>query len=126
MFINNQINMLINLTNHPSTNWSESQLSAAKQYGKIIDMSFPVIDPSADEEAIDLLANEYADRIKGMAKDADVTVHIMGEMNFTYKTISLLKTSGIECVASTTLRKVKETPDGKRISEFEFVRFRKY
>lgn len=118
--------MLINLSNHPSEYWNESQLSAAKQYGEIIDMPFPVIDPSADEVAIDILANEYADRIMGMAKRADVTVHIMGEMNFTYKTISLLKASGIECVASTTLRKVKDTADGKKISEFEFVRFRRY
>jgi hypothetical protein len=118
--------MLINLSNHPSMNWSESQLSAAKQYGEIIDMPFPVIDPSADEEAIYLLANEYADRILGMRVDDDVTVHVMGEMIFTYKIVSTLKASGIECVASTTLRKVKDTADGKKISEFEFVRFRRY
>ena len=118
--------MLVNLTNHPSESWSESQLLAAKQYGEIIDMLFPTINPLAEEEEIDILANEYTDKIKKIAVGTDVTVHIMVEMNFTYKTVSLLKASGIGCVASTTLRKVKETSDGKRISEFEFVRFRKY
>ena len=38
--------MFINLTNHSSTNWSKKQRKAAEVYGQIIDMPFPVIQPT--------------------------------------------------------------------------------
>jgi hypothetical protein len=117
--------MLINLTNHPLANWSKSQLSEAKQYGEIIDMPFPVIDPAAEEEAINILADEYVGKIKGLADYPDVIILVMGEMNFTYCLVTKLKALGIVCVASTTKRNVIEL-DGKVVSEFKFVRFRKY
>ena len=50
------MNKFINYTNHPSINWSEAQLQAAKIYGEIIDMAFPEIDPHWDESQIYSLA----------------------------------------------------------------------
>ena len=38
--------MFINLTNHPSATWSEEQLKAARQYGEIVDLHFPIIEPT--------------------------------------------------------------------------------
>ena len=35
--------MFINHTNHSSKYWSDEQLVAARQYGDIIDMPFPVL-----------------------------------------------------------------------------------
>ncbi|MBK8390607.1 MAG: hypothetical protein IPL23_15555 [Saprospiraceae bacterium] len=32
--------MLINLSNHPSANWSTNQITAASKYGDIIDIPF--------------------------------------------------------------------------------------
>ena len=33
------VKMFINLTNHPSDKWSESQRKAAEEYGEIVDIS---------------------------------------------------------------------------------------
>ena len=113
--------MLLNLSNHPSSNWTPEQISAAG--GDVVDMSFPQIDPMGDEAYIEGLANEYLQQILKM-KDVSA-VHIMGEMNFTFSLVNKLKANGILCVASTTERhKVEEK--GVSISKFVFVRFREY
>ena len=53
------------------------------------------------------------------------TVHLMGEMNFTFALITKLKARGIKCVASTTQRETVEE-GGVKVSKFNFVRFREY
>ncbi len=113
--------MFLNLSNHPTTSWSETQLAAAG--GKVIDLQFPQVAPDGDEEYIEQLAQEYYDKIVQM-KDIK-TVHIMGEMNFTYSLVNKLKANGIKCVASTTKRETVEE-NGVKISKFNFVRFREY
>jgi hypothetical protein len=50
----------------------------------------------------------------------------MGELTFTFALIRLLQSQGIICVASTTHRTSEVLDDGKKISKFEFVRFRTY
>ena len=116
--------MFINLTNHPSSCWSEEQLKAAQQYGDIVDLSFPNIEPFFTSEDIHELADEAVKEIK--TQDTHPVVHVMGEMTFTYAIVSRLKAKGITCVASTTERLVKMMPDGKKVSEFKFVQFREY
>ncbi len=113
--------MLLNLSNHPSASWSESQLAAAG--GKVVDIAFPQVAPDGDEAYIENLANEYLDKILKM-NDIEA-VHIMGEMNFTYALVSKLKAHNIRCVASTTKRETVEE-NGVKISKFNFVRFREY
>ena len=113
--------MLLNLSNHPSASWTEPQLTAAG--GKVIDLPFPQVDPDGDETYIEQLAQEYYDKIVKM-KDIE-TVHIMGEMNFTYSLVNKLKNNGFRCVASTTKRETVEE-NGVKISKFNFVRFREY
>jgi len=49
----------------------------------------------------------------------------MGELTFTFNVVKNLAVRKIKCVASTTERNVKEI-DGKKITEFKFVRFREY
>jgi hypothetical protein len=117
--------MFINFTNHPSENWSEKQLTAARRYGEIVDLSFPIIEPTFTKEDILLLVKESSDVILGI-KDDDTVVHVMGEMTFTYNLVNALKELGITCLASTTERNTVMTPDGKKISEFKFVQFREY
>lgn len=116
--------MLINLTNHPSKGWSEAQLHAAQEYGEIVDIHFPNIEPSFTKSMVNSLAGNTVDTITAFGKD--VVVHIMGEMTFTYAVVSRLKSLGITCLASTTERNTVVTPDGKKISEFKFVQFREY
>lgn len=117
--------MFINLTNHPSSLWSEDQLAAAEHFGEVVDIPFPDISPEADEEEINSMAEDYVEKILSYGNDKDITVHVMGEMTFVYALVMRLKALGITCVASTTERMVKEV-DGKKISEFKFVQFREY
>lgn len=117
---------LINLSNHPSQYWSKEQVKAAVIYGDILDMPFPAIDPDVSEEDIQKLADEFVNRILELEEQKHLTVHIMGEMTFTYMVVSQLKAMGIECIASTTDRNAEELLNGRKISDFQFVRFRSY
>ena len=118
--------MLVNLSNHPSALWSEEQLAAAKAYGEVIDLSFPQVNPSMSEKELQALSSQYVDKILSMAEGHSATVHIMGEMTFTFMVVTRLKEMGIKCVSSTTERNTFMTDDGKKVSEFKFVRFREY
>ena len=119
--------MFINLTNHPSSEWSEEQLKAAHQYSNHIhDIKFPDIKPEYSTAMVKKFANVIVDIITMTCKSEKPVVHIMGEMTYTYHVVSLLKAKGITCVASTTERLVKMTPDGRKISEFKFVQFIEY
>lgn len=117
---------LINFSNHPSAFWEEKQKQAAMEYGDIIDIPFPAVNPDSDYNVIQELAEKYTDDILSYANSHHITVHIMGEMTFTFLVVSLLKERGIECIASTSNRNTEVTSDNKKISEFQFVRFRKY
>lgn len=119
--------MFINLSNHPSANWSAEQKNTAeKLYGEIIDLPFPVVDPAGDEEYIDSLAEDYCRQVLELSRDRNVTVHLMGEMTLSFALVQRLQTEGITCVASTTERVTNETPDGHKESFFKFIQFRKY
>lgn len=117
--------MFINLTNHPSSGWSEEQLTAARKYGEIVDLHFPVIEPFYTKEDVLCSVKAYVEMICDI-KDDNTVVHVMGEMTFTHNLVNSLKEKGIKCVASTTERNTVIMPDGKKISEFKFVQFREY
>jgi chitinase len=122
--------MLINFSNHPSAFWSAEQTEAAeKQFGKIVDLPFPAVNPAGDEDYIQALAEEFLQKVRGIAglarNDGSVVIHIMGEQTFTTAMVRLLQTYGFTCVASTTERVAKEE-NGVKTSEFRFVMFREY
>lgn len=118
--------MLINFSNHPLVSWSKEQVEAAKDYGEIIDLSFPAVNPDASHEEIKDLAVDYVGRIISISKNQNVTVHIMGEMTFCFMVVLSLKERGVECIASTSNRNTEVISDSKKITDFQFVRFRKY
>ena len=118
--------ILINFSNHPSALWGAEQLAAAQTYGEVIDLSFPQVNPGMSEKELQALSSQYVDKILSMAEGQNATVHIMGEMTFTFMVVTRLKEIGIQCVASTTERKVTCDSDGTKISEFSFVQFREY
>lgn len=121
--------MLINLSNHPSNLWSEKQTHLAIDlFGQVKDLTFPVIDPNWNEQKIYDLAIHYFNEImaeKNISNN-DFAVHIMGEFNFVFALTSLLLKNKIQCVASTTQRKVTYDKLGNKISDFDFIQFRKY
>jgi len=120
--------MLLNLSNHPSSQWPPEQYAEAiRLYGQILDLAFPDIDPTTDEQYIDTLANEYLQKILDIQRGQQkpFTVHIMGELTFCVALIAKLKQHNIPCVASTT-RRVANITNGHKTSVFKFVRFRSY
>jgi len=123
--------MLINLSNHPVRAWKAVQKkSAMEEYGKIIDIEFPEINPNWSTNEIIKLSEKYYDIVSQKLKDNFIeheknAVHIMGELVFVFHLVNKLKNAGITCVASTSKRLVEER-DEKKIVQFEFVKFRKY
>ena len=116
--------MLLNLSNHPNQYWPTNQKDLAKKtYRDIIDLPFPLISPQLNSEDLDLLIEEYQNKIIEINPTA---IHIMGELNFTFRLINRLKAIGYHCIASTTERIVTEDGNGNKTSTFNFVQFRDY
>ena len=121
--------MFINFTNHPNTNWSPEQISAARQYGEILDIPFPEVDPHGDERYLDNLASQYAERI---AAQSPVAVLCQGEMTLAFAVAAILISKyGICVLAACSQRCVKIGAigaDGETVKtvEFRFIRFREY
>ena len=118
--------MFINLSNHPSSYWSDRQWEASRCYGEVVDFPFPVVAPDATNQEIQALADVYVEKILSVGDAKSITVHVMGEMTFTFMVVERLKSMGIRCVASTTERKTTYNSDGTKVSEFSFVKFRDY
>lgn len=118
--------ILLNLSNHPYTNWDERQRKAATYYGTVVDMTFPAVDESADESYIKLLAEEYLQEVQLVGTPDAVCVHLMGEMTFCFALLKLLQKAGYTCVASTSHRIVADGVAGQKQVTFHFERFRIY
>lgn len=119
--------MLINLSNHPVTEWDKRQLRLAEQkYGKVTDEPFPYIPPEADNKSVESIAWQMVEDICTTYNSKDIVIHIMGEQTFVYKCVSLFKGQGIPCIASTTERNVQLLGEGEKLSQFNFVNFREY
>ncbi|WP_455623657.1 CRISPR-associated protein [Parabacteroides sp.] len=118
--------MFINLSNHPSSNWSEKQLAAAHLHGDIVDCPFPDIPAAEGEAYVSSLSVKYAHEIIERYDPSEDVVHIMGEMCFSFALIRLLQEAGFVCVASTSERIVKEDYPGHKEVFFNFIRFRQY
>ncbi|WP_053991291.1 hypothetical protein [Mangrovimonas sp. TPBH4] len=114
--------MFLNLTNHPSSQWEQAQLQAAKKYGVIVDFRFPEIDPKASSQELEQLADALALQIEQLNPKA---VHLMGELTFTFMLVNKLHSKKIPCLASTTKRLTTES-SGVKTSVFKFVQFRPY
>lgn len=118
--------MFINLTNHPSAHWGEEQISAASQYGEIVDWPFPTVQPSASQDDILRFAEDVYSDVIDVYGNKIAAAHIMGEFTLCYALVQLFKASGITCLASTTDRVTTVNPDGSKTSMFKFVQFREY
>jgi hypothetical protein len=115
--------MLLNLSNHPSNIWPENQIQLANSlYHVVTDLPFPQINPESNSDDLEQLVEEYEIKIR---QTNPTTVHIMGELTFTYRLVNKLKAIGINCIASTTERKVT-IEDNLKTSQFQFVQFRPY
>jgi hypothetical protein len=118
---------LINLSNHPSDDWSVEQKAL---WAEIIDIGFPDIDPTATADDIFELATQYASRVKvEIAEDMDTPfyLHLAGEYTFCYLLSAQLINVIPLAVACTARMKTEEiTPTGvvKSTTQFKFVQWR--
>jgi len=121
--------LLINLSNHSLSSWGKKQTEeAVRQFGSITDIPFPSVDSETGQEEIAKLAKEYLEECLSLLsrhREESNAVHLMGELTFTHNLVKLLKRKGVKCVASTSER-VTEVNGNKKVSEFNFVRFREY
>lgn len=48
--------IFINFSNHPSGRWDVKQKKASEQYGRIVDIPFPMVPAQASQEEVGILA----------------------------------------------------------------------
>ena len=117
--------MFINLSNHPSKKWSDKQRERAAEYGEIIDIPFPSVDPYFNERQIEEMAIDNVTKVLSMRPDA---VLCQGEYSLTYLLSMLLIEAEIKVLIATTKRTSVESPNenGQIITTrvFEFIQFR--
>lgn len=118
--------MFINYSHHPSAQWGETQLEAARVYGEVVDIPFAKVKPEASSDEVIALAEAETKKILEKLPEA---VLCQGEMVLTYHLVRLLKQNRVRVLCATTNRHIDETiVDGKTVKQsvFEFVQFREY
>lgn len=128
--------IFINLSNHPTDKWSETQKAAVinkYQPKQIIDIAFPPIDPEWNLDKVRTLAHSYKNEIINHFHDRNdhIILHVMGEMSFTYILINMMLDYTVTCICSTTKRVVTTKYDDNGVeigkeTKFEFCKFRDY
>ncbi len=115
----------VNISNHPSSRWGAEQLSAAQNFGDVVDISFPEVpaDPAADLQKL-------ADQVVSQLPSTSCTIMVQGEMTLTVLLVRVLTNLGHRCVAAVSERKTVEVtaPNGAvtKTAIFEFRGFRNY
>ena len=120
--------IFVNFSNHPSSRWSDEQLKVARQqYGEIVDVPFPSLDPCMDERAIAEIGEDCIEKILKLSPRA---VMCQGEFTLTFYVVNRLINKGISCVSACSERSSVEVmqEDGsvRKESLFLFRGFRKY
>jgi hypothetical protein len=120
---------LINISNHPSTEWADTQLKMA--YGiaeEIIDIPFPAVDPAVSDTNLRQLCSDIVSLVElHFDGNADhILIHVMGEMRLTFMLVAKLQAKGYRCYASAGQRDVSILDDGSMVRKFHFHGFREY
>jgi CRISPR-associated protein Csx16 len=118
--------VFVNLSSHPSADWSEAQRQAALQLApEIRDLPFPEVPPEAGIADIAALADRVVDRLKREFPGATHAM-VQGEFTLAHVLVRRLQQIGIVCLAATTRRDVVEQSPDTKTTRFSFVRFREY
>lgn len=121
------MSILINHTNHPSSNWNVEQRTAAEIYGEIVDMPFPAVPADATRDEVQQLAEI---NLAAIVAQKPAAVLCQGEFTYTHALVKMLQAAGITVLAACSERCAVETVDedgaARRESIFRFVQFREY
>ena len=112
----------VNFSNHPSEGWGKVQKDKALAYGPIVDVSFPLVPGDANEKTIKKMAKEC---VAAIIEKNPGAVMCQGEFTLSFAVIEKLREEGILVLAACSERN-SFIQDGKRITQFEFKRFREY
>ena len=119
--------VFINCSNHPSETWCAEQKKAAEEYGRIVDIRFPEVDPGWTNAQV----NAEAERICGEIDQYDAAaVMCQGEFTLTYAVISRLKEKGTTVLAACSRRRTEETINAEGSTQkkaiYSFEGFREF
>lgn len=119
--------MFINLSNHPSAGWPESEIAAATAWGEVTDIPFPAIRAESPEEEISRLAAGYLARIPA---DGSSAVMVTGEYSLVYALVDALLEKECRVVCPEAEVSVSVTRGKGGVSErklnYDFRRFVEY
>jgi hypothetical protein len=115
--------IFLNISNHPSSGWSEAQTGAALALAeRIEDITFPNVPPAASLAEVEQMALDLSVEVPVETTHALV----QGEFTLCFEVVRRLQARGIKCLAATTERQVEIAPDGAKTSTFKFVQFREF
>lgn len=115
--------VFLNLSNHASERWEDTQREAALALApRIVDLAFPEVPPDASEDDVKKMAEDLLEKVP------EGTSHAMvqGEFTLTWFLVHGLNRRGIQCLAATSRRDVVTGEGGVKTVRFRFVRFRSY
>ena len=119
--------IFVNHTNHQSERWSVEQKTAAEKFGRIVDLPFPDVPPNFNTDEVHEMVMKNLREILALKPAA---VLCQGEFSYTVAMVEELKKNNVAVMAATSERVVSvvQESDGstKRVSIFNFVRFRRY
>ncbi len=125
-----------NLSNHAlGDSWTAEQVAEAVAWGgggpnRLVDVHFPQVDPAADSEAVEALADHTLAGLLAAGAQSGEGIMLMGEFTLVYALVRRLQAAGLTPVVATSAREARATvqPDGSVLQEhrFRFVRFRAY
>lgn len=126
--------MFINLTNHPSINWSEKQIKEANLYGKIIDIPYHSIGTDISYEDINKEVLDMYNEIKYIISnnsDDKLKILCQGEYVTTYRLVNMIKQNiknaiVVSAISERITEEIIENGVTKKISKFDFKGFREY
>jgi len=119
--------IFLNISNHPSSGWSQEQKDAALALGcsEIVDEQFPNVNPMWGREEVSREAKAVVSRILDKYRGQIRHAMVEGEFTMTVELVKKLQGSGVKCYVATTERDVVVEGDVKK-SRFSFKRFREY
>lgn len=115
---------LVNLTNHPRSEWSEAQREwFESRYSRLIDLPFPQIHPESTSIEVCELAESMMPMVLAYSP---CHLLVMGESTFMVAMVRLAQFAGLRVIATTSRRNVEVLDDGRMIRRFDFVGVREF
>ena len=125
------MNILFNISNHPSNTWDDNQ---KKGWDDIIDIPFPNIDPRLSWGQVSAIAsNLIADNLglvlafhsgdTDMPEDSSFYFMVQGDFTLCYALVPKIRRFG-KLALPTSDRLVSVNPDGSKNVKFRFVAWR--